>query len=106
MDHFKRLLKGACPTHAYPIQHKLKDCGMMRSFMTSGSLTWGAELDEGPYGSDTMPIPEENTIMMVYREHPPSGRHHVSKLSPMPLTHCQLGTRGLWGVTAQVFQYP
>jgi hypothetical protein len=40
MDHFKRLLEEACPNHAYPIKHKLKDYGMMRSFMTSGSLAW------------------------------------------------------------------
>jgi hypothetical protein len=39
MDHFKRLLEEACPNHAYPIRHKLKDYGMMRSLMTSGSLT-------------------------------------------------------------------
>jgi hypothetical protein len=24
-DHFKRLLNEACPKHAYPIRHKLKD---------------------------------------------------------------------------------
>jgi hypothetical protein len=39
MDHFKRLLEEACPNHACPIRHRLKDCSMMRSFMTSGSLT-------------------------------------------------------------------
>jgi hypothetical protein len=40
MDHFKRFLEEACPNHAYPIKHKLKECGMMRIFMTSESLTW------------------------------------------------------------------
>jgi hypothetical protein len=39
IDHFKRLLEEACPNHAYPIMHKLKDCGVMQSFITSGSLT-------------------------------------------------------------------
>jgi hypothetical protein len=39
---------------------------MMRSFMTSGSLTWGAELDEDSGGSDTTPFPGENTFMVVY----------------------------------------
>jgi hypothetical protein len=38
---------------------------MMRSFTTLGSLTWGAELDEGSDGSGTMPFPEENAIMVV-----------------------------------------
>jgi hypothetical protein len=65
MDHFKRLLEEACPNHAYPIWHKLKDYDMMRSFITSGSLTWGVELNEAPNGSDTMPFPEENTVMTV-----------------------------------------
>jgi hypothetical protein len=27
--YFKRLLEEAWPNHAYPIRHKLKDCGMM-----------------------------------------------------------------------------
>jgi hypothetical protein len=51
--------------------HKLKDCCMMRGFMTSGSLTWGAEHDEGPNWSDTMLFPEETAIVMVYGGHPP-----------------------------------
>jgi hypothetical protein len=70
MEHFKRLLKEAYPNHAYPIRHKLKDCGMMRSFMMSGPITWGAKLNEGPNGSDRMSFPEENAIMMVYGGHP------------------------------------
>jgi hypothetical protein len=62
-DHFKWLLEEAYPNHIYPIKHKLKDCGMMRIFMTSGSLTWGEELNEGPDRSDTTPFPEEKAIM-------------------------------------------
>jgi hypothetical protein len=46
---------------------------MMRSFMTSGSLTWGAELNKGPDKSDTMPFREENAVMMVYGGHPHRG---------------------------------
>jgi hypothetical protein len=36
-DHFEKLLKEACPNHAYPFKHKLSDCGMMKNFMASGS---------------------------------------------------------------------
>jgi hypothetical protein len=39
---------------------------MMQTFMTSGSLTWGTELDEGPNGSDAASFPEENDIMTVF----------------------------------------
>jgi hypothetical protein len=93
-DHFKRLLEEACQNHTYHIRHKLKDCDMMRSFLTSGSLTWGAELDEGPDGSDTMPFPEKNVIMMVYGGCPPSGRRRVSSLSPRAPACCGWGHEG------------
>jgi hypothetical protein len=38
----------------------------MSSFMTSGSLTWGVELDEGSGGTGMMHFPRENTVMTVY----------------------------------------
>jgi hypothetical protein len=43
-DHFERLVMVACPNHVYPIKHKLKDCDMIKNFMTSESLTWGMKL--------------------------------------------------------------
>jgi hypothetical protein len=76
-DHFKRLIEEACPNHAYPIRHKLKDCVTMRNFMTSRSLTWGTELDEGPNGTDIMPFPRENAIWTVYGGRPHWGTPHV-----------------------------
>jgi hypothetical protein len=66
MDHFMRLLEDAYPNHGYPVRQKLKDCVMMRSFVTSGTLTYGAELDEGSDGSDTTPFPGENVVLTVY----------------------------------------
>jgi hypothetical protein len=93
-DHFKRLPEEACPNHAYPVRHKLKYCGMMRSFMTSGSLTGGVELIEGPDGSSTMPFLEENTIMMIYRGCPPLGRCRMSGLSTRAPTHYGWGHGG------------
>jgi hypothetical protein len=72
-DHCMRLLEEACPNHAHPIRHKLKDCGMTRSLMTIGFLTWGAKLEEWSDGSDMMQFPEENAIMTVYRGRPHQG---------------------------------
>jgi hypothetical protein len=60
---------------------------MMRCFMTSWSLTWGAELNQGPDGSDTMTFPGENTIMMVYGGWAPLRMRCVSKLSSRAPTH-------------------
>jgi hypothetical protein len=37
--HFEILLEEAFPNHAYPVKRKLRDCGMMKNFMVSGSLT-------------------------------------------------------------------
>jgi hypothetical protein len=37
-DHFKKLLEVTCPNHTYPIKHKLKECTMMKNFMTTGAL--------------------------------------------------------------------
>jgi hypothetical protein len=72
-DHCMRLLEVACPNHAHPIRHKLKDSGMTRSLMTIGFHTWGAELEEWSDGSDMTQFPEENAIMTVYRGRPHRG---------------------------------
>jgi hypothetical protein len=65
-DHFKRLLEEACPNHVYPIKHKLRDYGMMKNFMVSGSLTWDMEPKEDLGGRDVMPFPREDVVMTVY----------------------------------------
>jgi hypothetical protein len=90
-NHFKMLLEKACPNHAYLIKHKLKDCGMMQSFITSGSLTWGAELDEGTDGSDIALFPEKNATMTVFEGRPPWERHRMSSVDPRIPIH------GGWG---------
>jgi hypothetical protein len=46
IDNFEKLVEAACPDHAYPIKHKLKNCDMVRNFMTSRSLTRGKEPEE------------------------------------------------------------
>jgi hypothetical protein len=63
IDYFKRLHEEACQNDTYPIRHKLKDCDMMRSLVTSLSLTWGTKPDEGPNGSDATPFPKENAMI-------------------------------------------
>jgi hypothetical protein len=87
-DHFKRLLKEASPNHAYPVRHKLKDRDMMRSSMTTGSLTWGVEFDKNSNGSDTTLFPKEDAVMTVYGGRPPSRRRRMSNLSPRAPTRC------------------
>jgi hypothetical protein len=69
-DHFKGLLKEAYPNHAYPIKHKLKECGMMKNFLTSGALAKGKEAEGDPGGKGTTPFPGEETVMMIHGRRP------------------------------------
>jgi hypothetical protein len=88
MDHFEKLLEEICPNHAYPIKHKPRDCGMMKNFMTSGSLTRGIEVDEVPDEGDTTPFPREDVIMTIYDGRPLLGMCRMSNLSLGSLAHC------------------
>jgi hypothetical protein len=36
--HFESLFEDVCLNHAYPMKHKLKDRGMMKNVITSGSI--------------------------------------------------------------------
>jgi hypothetical protein len=83
----ERLLKEAYPNHVYPIKHKLKDCNMMKTFMTSRSLTWDKELEEDPSGRDKIPFPGEDVVMTVYDGHPPPWRRRMSNLYHGTSTH-------------------
>jgi len=36
-NHFEKMLEGPCPNHAFPIKHLLKDCCLMRKFLSENS---------------------------------------------------------------------
>jgi hypothetical protein len=55
--HFEKLLKVTCPNHAHPVIHKLKECTMMKNYMTSGALTKGKKPERDPWGKATTPFP-------------------------------------------------
>jgi hypothetical protein len=62
------LLEEAFQNHAYPVRHKLKDYYMMRSFISSGTLTWERydTISRGKHHHDglqgTLPIREFSHI--------------------------------------------
>jgi hypothetical protein len=66
IDHFERLLEEACPNHAYLIKHKLKDCDMMKNFMTTGSLTQDRGPEADLSGGSMTPFLGQDVVMMVY----------------------------------------
>jgi hypothetical protein len=39
--HFEKILEATCPHHPYPIKHKLRDCTMMKRFMSSADTPPG-----------------------------------------------------------------
>jgi hypothetical protein len=49
----------------------------MKSFMTTGSLPRGMEIDESPTKGDTTPFPGEDTIMMICGRRPMLEKHHT-----------------------------
>jgi hypothetical protein len=58
-DHFEKLLEVSYPHHPYPVKHKLKDCTMMKIFMTSGTPSKGDKSGGEKGGKSVAPIPRE-----------------------------------------------
>jgi hypothetical protein len=68
IDHFKKLLDATCSHLPYPVKHKLKlkDCTMIKKFMTSGAPSRGSKLGGNPGGKSAAPIPEEAEVMTIF----------------------------------------
>ena len=52
LNHFEKLLQGPWPNHAFPVKHLLKDCSLMRRFLSEGS-------NKGEHGKDPDPTMED-----------------------------------------------
>jgi hypothetical protein len=91
IDHFERPPEEACPNHMYPIKHKLKDCSMIKNFMTPRSLTRDMEPEEDLGRSNVMPFPGLQ----------------MSNLSQGTMTHCGLGPgmQGCKGMSFTIYIY-
>jgi hypothetical protein len=42
-DHIEKILEATCPHQPYPIKHKLRDCSMMKRFMSSACTPPGGD---------------------------------------------------------------
>jgi hypothetical protein len=92
-DHFEKLLEETCLNHAYPIKHKLKDCGMMKNFIASWSLTRSMKVDEVSDEGHTTSFPREDTFMTIYNGRPTLGMRHLSNPCLGTLARCGKGCR-------------
>jgi hypothetical protein len=86
-NNFKRLHEVACLNYVYPVTHNLKDYGIMKEFMTSGSLTQERGPEGVPGRGGTSSYPGEG-IMIVYDARPHPGRSRICSLSPGTPTRC------------------
>jgi hypothetical protein len=69
LDHFKKMLKGICPNHTYPVKHAYKDCGLMKKFLAGGSKKGeqkkpDTERDDAK-GEDSA-FPQETSCLMIF----------------------------------------
>jgi hypothetical protein len=65
-DHFEKLHEAACLNHTYPIKYKLKNCTMMKIFMTSGALSKGKKPEGDPGRKCVASFPEEAVVITNY----------------------------------------
>jgi hypothetical protein len=63
---FLRLPNVTCLHHSYPVKHKLKDCTMMKKFMTSGAFSKGSKPGGDPRGKNATPISREAEVMTIF----------------------------------------
>jgi hypothetical protein len=66
VSHFEKLLEVTYPNHAYPVRHKLKECNMMKNYMTTGPFTKGKKPEDDPIGMAVAPFLEEKKVMSIY----------------------------------------
>jgi hypothetical protein len=65
-DHFEKLLEVTCLHHPYPIKHKLRDCTMMKKFMTSGAPSRDGKPEGDSGGTRAPPILREVEVMTIF----------------------------------------
>jgi hypothetical protein len=65
----------------YPIKHKLKECTMMKNYMTTGNLARSKKPEGDSAGKTTTPFPEEKAAMSIYGGPAPHESHRKLKLT-------------------------
>jgi hypothetical protein len=65
-DHFEKLLKATYSHHSYPIRHKLKDCNMMKKFMTLGAFSKDRKSGGFLGGKSVAPILGEAEAITIF----------------------------------------
>jgi hypothetical protein len=81
VDHFEKLLEVTCPNHTYHVKHKLKECTMMKNYMTTISLARSKKPEGDLVGRTATPFPEEKAVMSIYSGPAPHKSRRKLKLT-------------------------
>jgi hypothetical protein len=79
--HFEKPLMVTCPNNEYPINNKVKDCSMMKNYMTTRALVKGKKPKGDTPGKATVPFPGEKAVMSIYDGLVPHESQHKLKLT-------------------------
>ena len=70
-NHFKKLLEGPCPNHAFLVKHLYKDCSLMKRFLSRGSNKGEHRKDPDPTTDDAKEkdsgFPTSDGYLMIFR---------------------------------------
>jgi hypothetical protein len=91
-NHFEKLPEETCPNHTYPIKYRLRDYGLMKSFMTSGSLPWSMEVNDALDEGDSTTFLREDKVMTIYDACPSPGMRRISDPNLETLARCTWGS--------------
>jgi hypothetical protein len=89
-DHFEKLLKATCPNHRYHVNDKLKECTMIKNYMTTRNFASSKKPEGDSTGKAATAFPEEKVVMSIYgglavmlqaqAHRPGNQRHECSSL--------------------------
>jgi hypothetical protein len=80
-DHFKKFLEATCPNHTYPVKHRLKECTMMKNYITTWIFAKGKRPEGDSMGKVATPFLEEKAIMSIYGMPAPHESQRKLKLT-------------------------
>jgi hypothetical protein len=80
VDHIEELLEVTCPNHMYPIKHKLKECTMMKNYMTTGTFAKSKKPEGDSARKVAAPFLEQNAVLSIYGGPAPHESRHRLKL--------------------------
>jgi hypothetical protein len=74
------------PNHAYPIRNKLKECTMMKNYMTTKTFARGTKPKGDLARKAANPYLEEKAVMLIYGRPALHESWHKLKLTSRQLT--------------------